>query len=112
MEDVNTLQSKLTKIAEKKLSKDVEDFLENIKKSPFFDLLEFVTIKKEDNKQDNLRSALWNNSEYIGNLLISKSKDKYIERETQDFIKKVDNIQSQIDEVRDELDNKQDRERY
>lgn len=97
MSDLNEL---LKLKAEKKLTTEIDKWLSDIRKHPFFSAIEHELLV---DGRDTLRLAMWSSSESFGVKIKQKYLNKYVKTETQSFMDKVETMQNEIDELRDQM---------
>lgn len=97
MSDLNEL---LKLKAEKKLTSEIDKWLLELRTHKFFSSIEAEVLR--DNSY-NLRTALWSSSEVLGRKIKEKFLPDYVQKETTDFMEKVETMQNEIDELRNQI---------
>ena len=104
MSKVNTIDERIRKGARKKLSKEIHAAANNLMKlieiQGTTDVVSIVAFSSKDNR-DAADMFAYNRDliTAIAKQATEKLSDKYEERAVGEFMKKVDNLQSQIDEL-------------
>lgn len=100
MDPIKDIQALINERAEKRLDGQLEELRKYLHSGFAANLLEISAIKVSvDGKSDNYRSAFW----HTGSLAFAKLKEtllpKYIEDETRNFVKSVDKLRSDVENI-------------
>lgn len=99
MDDLNQL---IKNKATSRLQNEVSEYLNNFINHKFFDAISDFKVKiTNDGKEDerNIRGFLWSSNGLAFEKIISKFQPKYIERESKEFMDKVESLQQDVQEL-------------
>ena len=98
MKDLNEL---LKQRAEEKLNLEIKKYLKDFRYHKFFGAFGFCPVNiNEEGKTENLSSFFENEYRTAGKLIRAAFLPEYIEKETKDFMEKVDAIESEIEDLK------------
>ena len=102
MATIIDLQSLLEKRAKDKLNKDIENYIKSIKENPLFKAIADYKGGFPNNK-DFEDWIYFESDGYFKNIIYNKMLPEYIEKESKDFLLKVENIQTEIDDLKNQI---------
>jgi hypothetical protein len=101
MEKIKDLQTLLENRAKEKIMKDIRKYLNDFKNNNLFKAIQNMQSPNATKKMSD-----WIHYEgqgYCFNEIFDALLPEYIETESKDFLSKVENIQGEIDELRDSI---------
>lgn len=95
------LNELLKQKASKKLDADIETYLKSIRENKLFDGINDKNIRLEDNKVETVHYFFWNNAT-AAKFIKEKFIDEYEAREAESFMQKVDGLQNELEELKNQ----------
>jgi hypothetical protein len=96
---MNNLNELLKAKAEKRLEKELEEYIRTFRENKFFQAIAQMSIKHSETNE-SLSHFFWDSNRKAGQLMKEKFLADYIETEAKCFMAKVEELQEQIDELK------------
>lgn len=88
--------------AEKQFKKELAAFINSIRGNQFFKSVEHLEVTLPNGKKETLRLFFWSENHEAAKIIQEEHLPKYIESESFQFMQKVESLQEQIDDLKND----------